>query len=108
MKPILFCVVAIFVAGDADAQTPLPRCPVESAVSSVLSKLETYIIVKQVYLSEEWLKKLKDAAHADTMACLDEANAMLDIAEENVQMREEIDDLKRENARLKSHSERSK
>jgi hypothetical protein len=108
MKPILFCVVAILVAGDAIAQTPLPRCPVESAVSSVISKLEIDIIVKQVYLSEEWLKKLKDAASADTMACLDEANAMLDLADENIQMREEIDNLKRENAHLKSRIERSK
>lgn len=38
--------VAILVAGDAVAQTPLPRCPVESAVNSVISKLEIEIIFK--------------------------------------------------------------
>jgi|CXWL01.1.fsa_nt_gi hypothetical protein len=100
--------VAILVAGDAVAQTPLPRCPVESAVSSVISKLEIDIIFKQAYLSEEWQKKLKDAAHADTMACLQEANAMLDMADENIRMREEIDNLKRENALLKYRIEKSK
>ena len=100
--------VAILVAGDAIAQTPLPRCPVESAVNSVISKLEIEIIFNQVYLSEEWRKKLKDAALADTMACLNEANAMLDMADENIRMREEIDNLERENALLKYRIERSK
>jgi len=108
MKLILFCVVAILVAGDAVAQTHLPQCPLESAVSSVIAKLEMDIIFKQVYLSEEWLEQLKDAANADTMACLDEANALLDLAEENIQMREEIDNLKREHALLKTRIERSK
>ena len=100
--------MAILVAGDAVAQRPLPRCPVESAVNSVISKLEIETIFKQVYLSEEWRKKLKDAALADTMACLEEANAMLDMADENIKMREEIDNLKQENALLKYRIERSK
>jgi hypothetical protein len=94
--------VASLVVGDAFAQTPLPRCPLESAVSSVISKLEINIIFKQAYLSEEWLKKLKDADLADAMACLKENNAMLDLAEQNIGMHEEIDSLKRENALLKS------
>ena len=80
MKSILFAVMTILVGGEAVAQTPLPRCPLESAVSKVLSKLEINIIFKQAYLSEEWRQKLKDADLADSMACLAENNALLDLA----------------------------
>lgn len=108
MKPILFAVMAILLASDGIAQTPLPRCPLESAVSRVLSKLEMDIIFKQAHLSQEWLNKLKKADLADVMACSKENNALLDMADENIQMREEIDNLKRENVLLKSRIERLK
>lgn len=105
---IALVLAASLVAGDAVALTPLPRCPIESAVSSVLYKLELDITLKLAYLSEEWLTKLKDAAHDDAEACLRENNAMLELAEENIGMSKEIDNLKRENARLKSRIEKSK
>ncbi len=108
-------VVIVLAAGDALAQTPFVRCPASSSVSNVLFKLEMDITLNLARLSDDLRKELRDAAHADIMACLAVENAMYDQVEEVVRLKDEIlrirddvDRLKRENAFLKLRIDRSK
>lgn len=106
---------AILAVDDAASQMPpLPECPIQSNVSTVLSELKMGIIFGNVHMSDELQKKLKDAAYADAMACQDVVDGMhnwvdesLRMQEENLRLLKEINDLKLENTLLQNRIEKT-
>jgi hypothetical protein len=61
MKIYVMLVIAVILPiRNAVSQTPpIPECPIESNVSTVLSKLKIDIIFGNVQLDAEWQKNLK-------------------------------------------------
>ena len=107
--------IVVLTASEAVAQSPFVRCPASSSVSTVLFKLQMDITLNLAHLRDDLRKELRDAAHADTMACLAVEKAMYDqvdeafkLRDEILRVRDEVDRLKRENALLKLRLDRAK